>query len=135
MTRRAGRLRTMKLMVSGMKVPRADAGQKLRGEESLEVRRERPEQAGDEKQRNAPQQNAAHAENRAEVRAGDADQHLTDAEARRHPGAFIEAEMKAAAQIGEAEARDAAAERRHDRAEQHAQNPDIGAEVSALRRG
>ena len=44
--------------------------------------------------------------------------------------------MQAAAQIGDAEGRDAAAERRHDRAEQHAEDADIGTQqVSALRRG
>jgi hypothetical protein len=74
----------------------------------------------------AEQQNAPHAENRAEIGTGDADQHLPDAEARRHPGAFVEAEMQAAAQVGDAEGGDAAAERRHDRAEQHAENADIG---------
>ena len=49
------------------------------------------------------QQHAPDAENGAEIGAGDADEHLADAEARRHPGAFVKPEVQAAAQIGEAE--------------------------------
>jgi len=64
--------------------------EKLRSQKRLEVRRKGAEQAGNEKQRDAPQQNAPRAENGAEVGARDADRHLTDAEARRHPGAFVE---------------------------------------------
>ena len=88
----------------------ADAGQELRGEKGAEVRRQRAEQARDEQERHAEQKHAPDAENGAEIGAGDADEHLADAEARRHPGALVEARMQAAAQIGKPEARDAAAE-------------------------
>ena len=50
-----------------------------------------------------------HAEDRAEIGRGDADQHLPDAEARRHPGALVEPEVQPAAQVGEPEGGHAAA--------------------------
>ena len=115
----------MKPMVSGMKVPRADAGEKLRREESCEIGRQGRKQAGDEQQRHSVQQHSPHAENGAEIGTGDADQHLADAEARRHPCAFVEPEVQAAAQIRETEGRDAAANRRQERANQNAQYADV----------
>ena len=68
------------------------------------------EQAGDEQERHSVQKDSPDAENGAEIGAGDADQHLADAEARRHPCAFVEPEVQPAAQIREPEGRDAAAD-------------------------
>ena len=67
------------------------------------------EQAGDEQERHPVQKNSPNAENGAEIGAGDADEHLADAEACRHPCAFVEPEVQAAAQIRETEGGDAAA--------------------------
>ena len=103
----------MKLMVSGMKVPEPTPPRNCIGQEGIEVRRQRPEQAGGEEQHDAEQQHAPHAEHRAEIGRGDADQHLADAEARGDPGAFVEAGRQAAAQIGQPEGGDPAAERAH----------------------
>ena len=105
---------------------RADAAEKLRGQEGAEVGRQRSEQAREEQERDAEQQHAPHAENGAEIGRGDADQHLADAEARRDPGAFVKPGVQAAAQVGEPEGRHAAADACHHRAEQDAQNADIG---------
>ena len=88
--------------------PGSHAGEELRGEEGGEVRRQRPEQGGDEQERHSVQQDAPDAENGAEIGTGDADQHLPDAEAGRHPGALVEPEVQPAAQVGEPEGRDAA---------------------------
>ena len=88
---------------------RAHAGEKLRREEGGEIGRQRSEQAGDEQERHSVQKDSPDAENGAEIGAGDADEHLADAEARRHPCAFVEPEVQPAAQVGEPKGRDAAA--------------------------
>ncbi len=55
------------------------------------------------------QKDSPDAENGAEVGTGDADQHLADAETRRHPCALVKPEVQPAAQVGESKGRDAAA--------------------------
>ena len=72
----------------------ADACKKLRREERGEIGRKGRKQAGDEQERHSVQKDSPDAENGAEIGAGDADQHLADAEARRHPCAFVEPEVQ-----------------------------------------
>ena len=55
------------------------------------------------------QKDSPDAENGAEIGTGDADEHLPDAEARRHPCALVKPKVQPAAQVGEPKARDAAA--------------------------
>ena len=55
------------------------------------------------------EKDAPDAENGAEIGTGDADEHLPDAEARRHPCALVKSEVQPAAQVGEPEGGDAAA--------------------------
>ena len=118
----------MKPMVSGMNVPAPTPARNCAVEEGGEIGRQGREQAGDEQERHAVQKDSPDAENGAEIGAGDADQHLADAEARGHPGAFVEPEMQPAAQVREPESRDAAANGRKERADQDAQDADIGPE-------
>ena len=110
-----------------MKVPEPRPPRNCMTRKAVEVRGQRAEQARHEEDDDAHQQHAADAENSAEIGRGDADEHLPDAEARRDPSGFVEADVQAAAQIGEAEGCRAAAERAHRRAEQDADEADIGA--------
>ena len=97
-------------MVSGMNVPEPTPARNCAVEKGSEVGRQRSEQARDEQERHSVQKDSPDAENGAEIGTGDADHHLTDAEARRHPRAFVEPEVQPAAQVGEPESRDAAAD-------------------------
>ena len=74
------------------------------------------------------QKHTPDAEDGAEIGARDSDEHLPDAEARRHPRAFVEPEVQPAAQVREPKGRNAAADRGEQRADQNAQDADIGPE-------
>src|SRR5262249_26036350 len=101
------------------------------------VGRQRQKEVGKRKDRGGNHQQPSRTEYHAEPSRYRPDQHLADREGGRDPGAFIEAGVNSAADVGEPENRNAAVQGRDDGAQQHGEHADqrAGREDGGLWRG
>src|SRR5712675_158212 len=127
MINRAGKLRAMKPMESGMNVPEPTPARNCIPKNGVRFGDIGARRLEVKKDHDANEKDPANPQDAAEVGTTHANEHLSDAETCRHPSSLVEADMEPASQVGQPEGGDPGAQGRHDGSQKHAYDADVGA--------